>query len=135
MDHARPDLTPDQCWELLAQAGVGRLALSIRALPMILPVRYTVDGESVVIDLGRRGLPAASVHDAVVAFAVDEIDASAGSGWMVQMQGQARLLPLDPMTAEPGGADDSQVIGLAPGTVTGTRFTFQPYAGTPLASP
>lgn len=135
MELARPDLTPDQCWELLTVAHVGRLALSVRALPMIFPVRYAVDGDSVAISLGRHGLPTASVHDAVVAFAVDEIDPSAGVGWMVQMQGRARLFDTDQAPVDPEPAPGAQVVRLIPGTVTGSRFTFPPYAGTPLAIP
>ena len=33
-----------RCWELLATASVGRLALSVRALPMIRPVQYYLSG-------------------------------------------------------------------------------------------
>jgi nitroimidazol reductase NimA-like FMN-containing flavoprotein (pyridoxamine 5'-phosphate oxidase superfamily) len=33
-------LSERECWELLATASVGRLALSVRALPVILPVQY-----------------------------------------------------------------------------------------------
>ena len=118
MELARPDLTPDQCWELLTVAHVGRLALSVRALPMIFPVRYAVDGDSVAISLGRHGLPAASVHDAVVAFAVDEIDPSAGVGWMVQMQGRARLFDTDQAPVDPEAVaidGDGGAMGLGSG--------------------
>ena len=104
-------------------ASVGRLALSVRALPMILPVRYVVDDASVAISLGRLGMPAAAVHDAVVAFAVDDIDLSASSGWMVQMQGRARVS----VTGTPGGLDPPQMVRLVPGTVTGHRFTLPPF--------
>jgi nitroimidazol reductase NimA-like FMN-containing flavoprotein (pyridoxamine 5'-phosphate oxidase superfamily) len=85
------DLSSAACWALLATASVGRIALSIRAMPMIVPMRYRVDDGSVAISLGRPGLPVATVHDAVVAFAVDDIDQGSATGWMVQMQGRARL--------------------------------------------
>jgi hypothetical protein len=37
-------LSERECWELLATVSVGRLALSVRALPVILPVQYYLDG-------------------------------------------------------------------------------------------
>jgi nitroimidazol reductase NimA-like FMN-containing flavoprotein (pyridoxamine 5'-phosphate oxidase superfamily) len=33
-------ISPEECWGLLATASVGRIALSVRALPVILPVHY-----------------------------------------------------------------------------------------------
>ena len=125
MDRSEVDLPSSACWELLATASVGRLALSIRALPMIVPVRYQVDDASVAISLGRPGLPVATVHDAVVAFAVDDIDEGSATGWMVQMQGRARLAPLM-ATPDGGPAAAGRVVRLVPGMVTGHRFTLDP---------
>ena len=42
-----------RCWELLATISVGRLALSVRALPQILPVQYYLDGRSLAVCLGH----------------------------------------------------------------------------------
>ena len=131
MDRSGPDLTSATCWELLATATVGRLALSVRALPTIVPVRYQVEDASVAISLGRPGLPVATVHDAVVAFAVDAIDQATATGWMVQMQGRARLAPSPsraPSADGPDTAPADQVLVLVPGTVTGHRFTLGPFA-------
>jgi hypothetical protein len=148
MDRSGADLTQSTCWELLATATVGRLALSIHAMPTIVPVRYLVDDAAVAISLGRPGLPMATVHDAVVAFAVDDIDEGTATGWMVQMLGVARLAPssspaadgpfpflaparaLAPLPApdDPGPAGVDQVVRLVPGLVTGHRFTLEPFA-------
>jgi len=128
MEGADDDLSRAECWELLASASVGRLALSIRALPLILPVRYAVDDASVAISLGRNGMPTASVHDAIVAFAVDQFDEESALGWMVQLQGRARLAPVGSGSEGPGPIDPGQVLRLAPGTVSGHRFTLQPIA-------
>ena len=131
MERSDGDLSPAECWDLLAMATVGRLALSIRALPMILPVRYVVDEDAVAISLGRLTMPTVSVHDAVVAFAVDRIDERTSAGWMVQVQGRARLGPAGPSSDGPDPADPVQVLRLAPGTVSGHRFTLQPFAPAP----
>jgi nitroimidazol reductase NimA-like FMN-containing flavoprotein (pyridoxamine 5'-phosphate oxidase superfamily) len=124
MERAGAALTPSACWELLATATVGRLALSVGALPTIVPVRYLVDDASVAINLGRPGMPVSTVHDAVVAFAVDDIDEGTATGWMVQMQGRARLAPSPDGTAS---AQVDQVVHLVPGLVTGRRFTLDPF--------
>ncbi len=125
MERSEADLGPAACWELLATTSVGRLALSVRALPMILPVRYVVDGESVVISVGRVG-PTTAVHDVVVAFAADRIDQESASGWMVQMQGRARLAPAGLVAGGTGSGDAGQIVQLVPATVTGHRFTLPP---------
>ena len=44
------ELSRARCLELLATAGLGRVGVSLRALPVILPVRYAVIG-------GEGGLP------------------------------------------------------------------------------
>ena len=36
-------LSEGECWQLLATATVGRLALSVHALPAILPVQYYLE--------------------------------------------------------------------------------------------
>jgi nitroimidazol reductase NimA-like FMN-containing flavoprotein (pyridoxamine 5'-phosphate oxidase superfamily) len=127
MDRSESDLSSADCWALLATASVGRIALSIRALPMIVPVRYRVDDGSVAISLGRPGLPVATVHDAVVAFAVDDIDQGSTTGWMVQMQGRARLATSLASSGSSDPAHIDQVIRLAPATVTGHRFTLESF--------
>ncbi len=113
---------------MLALSHVGRLALSIQALPLILPVRYSVDGRSVTISLGKHGLPLASIDDAIVAFAVDSFDVPAGSGWMVQLQGRTHLAAPGELSFNVGPVEHPQVVRLEPGTVTGSRFTFLPSA-------
>lgn len=128
MERSGTDLTPATCWELLATATVGRIALSIRALPAIVPVRYQVDEPAVAINLGQPGLPAATVHDAVVAFAVDAIDVDTASGWMVQMQGWTTIAP-HPAPVDPGPSAADQILRLVPATVTGHRFTLESFHG------
>jgi uncharacterized protein len=114
-------LSAAECWELLATATLGRMTLSVQALPIILPVRYVVDDACVAIDIDRLGMPDATIRDSVVAFAVDDIDRSADEGWMVQVQGHARLTACGPDSVHP-----TKVLRLTPGTVTGLRYSVQP---------
>jgi hypothetical protein len=81
----------EQCWDLLKTVSIGRLALSVGALPAILPVQYYLDGDEIAACLGFLAVPQQAVSDTVVAFAADAFDESAGTGWSVQAQGMARL--------------------------------------------
>jgi nitroimidazol reductase NimA-like FMN-containing flavoprotein (pyridoxamine 5'-phosphate oxidase superfamily) len=89
VDGRLPDvLTREQCLELLASGRLGRVALSESALPVVVPVRYELEAEGVIVgpdaDLDVR------LGGAVVAFEVDEIDPDSNEGWSVQVTGVAR---------------------------------------------
>ena len=79
----------DRCWELLATVSVGRLALSVRALPVILPVQYYLDGRRLAVCLGHHQLPDRALNEVIIAFAADAIDPVTRSGWSVQVQGRS----------------------------------------------
>jgi len=82
-------LDRQECLALLAQVDVGRLGISIDALPVILPVHFTLDGESVVFrSVTGSKLDAATV-DTVVAFQADRYEPEGLSGWSVLLQGVA----------------------------------------------
>jgi nitroimidazol reductase NimA-like FMN-containing flavoprotein (pyridoxamine 5'-phosphate oxidase superfamily) len=87
---AHPDaLSERECWELLATASVGLLALSVRALPVIVPVQYYLDGRRLAVCLGHHELPERALDATVIAFAADSIDRVTRSGWSVQVQGRS----------------------------------------------
>jgi hypothetical protein len=88
---------------LLSQVDVGRVGVSMDALPVILPVHFAVTDESVVFrsTLGTR-LDAATLG-AVVAFQADGYDPSRTSGWSVMLQGVAAAAP-DGAAHSPVGA-------------------------------
>ena len=92
----------DECLRLLASASVGRVALSVRALPVILPVRFVVDGDCILIRVHAGTTLDAATRDAVVAF---EADAGAGTGgpdWSVLVTGVARHVPAGENPTVPG---------------------------------
>lgn len=121
------DLTERECWELLALASVGRMALSDKALPIIVPVQYYLDRQTLAICLGHHEIEAASVDGTVVALSVDEIHGSLGSGWAVQVQGALRT----PRTGAPprdcGQPAAGQVVHLDPSTMAGRRVKLCPF--------
>jgi Pyridoxamine 5'-phosphate oxidase len=121
------DLIPEpECWELLASASVGRIALSIRALPAIFPVQYHLNERNLMVCLGHHELPERALN-AVVAFAADAIDPASRSGWSVQVQGQASV-PRQPMAGDFCGQPTAgQVVQIQPGTISGQRVHLCPF--------
>lgn len=120
-------LIPEQeCWELLATTSVGRVALSIGALPAILPVQYHLDGRTLAVCLGHRELPE-RVLNTVVAFAADAIDPHTRSGWSVQVQGQSTIPHPRPTGNDCGWTTAGQIMQIDPATISGFRMHLCPF--------
>jgi nitroimidazol reductase NimA-like FMN-containing flavoprotein (pyridoxamine 5'-phosphate oxidase superfamily) len=85
-------LDRDECLHLLAGAPLGRIAVSIGALPVILPVNYMLDGDRILIRTGEGTKLDAATRDAVVAFEVDHVDPFSHTGWSVCVTGRATEL-------------------------------------------
>jgi len=95
VDDARRDLGPlgeDECRALLETVSLGRLALSVRALPVVLPVDFVVHGAGLILRVGAADGFEAACDGTVVAFQVDRVDGPGGVGWSVLVQGRARVL-------------------------------------------
>ena len=84
------------CLERLGRNGLGRVAVSVGALPAIFPVNYAVDGDDVYFRTGPGTKLAAASRNAVVAFEVDEADALGHAGWSVLVVGPAAEV-IDPV--------------------------------------
>jgi hypothetical protein len=99
IDEGLEILSEDQCVELLGDVGVGRVGITIGALPVVLPINYgMLDGDVVFATTDGTKLDAA-VRNAVVAFEVDAIDELAQDGWSVLVVGTAHEVT-DPSTIE-----------------------------------
>jgi len=128
-------LSERECWELLATASVGRLALSVRALPVILPVQYYLDGRRLAVCLGHQALPERAVDETIIAFAADSIDPVTRSGWSVQVQGQSvipRGLRIETACGWP--SSPAQVVEIEPRTISGRRVHLCSFIDTLLAA-
>lgn len=121
------DLSLPECWEFLAHQSVGRLALSIQALPAVLPVQYYLADRTFAICLGHFRAPDRIIDNSVVAFAVDSIDLVSMSGLSVQVQGT--LSPLSPrgMRSDCGQPAAGQVVCLTPATISGHKLQLCPF--------
>ena len=85
-------LTHDECVARLAGHTVGRIAVTSRALPVILPVNYVLTGSTILFRTDPDGLLATATDDTVVAFEVDDLAADGLSGWSVLAVGIAQHL-------------------------------------------
>ncbi len=95
MDAKTPPLAEvgrDECLRLLEQARIGRVGVSIDALPAIFPIFLTVvDGAVVFRTVPGTKLKAAS-DGAIVAIEADHFDEATGHGWSVLVRGVAQEL-------------------------------------------
>lgn len=124
-------LSFDDCWELLASAVIGRLALIVDGHPEIFPVNFVVERRRVVFRTGAGTKLWQSTKETAAAFEIDGYDRRAGEAWSVITRGTTALiesqeersaadaLGLEPW--EPG--TKSHYVRLEPKVLTGRRFT------------
>jgi nitroimidazol reductase NimA-like FMN-containing flavoprotein (pyridoxamine 5'-phosphate oxidase superfamily) len=108
IDNGLEILTPEQCHDLLRRGVVGRVAVTIAALPAIFPVNYAVFEGDIIFLTGDGTKLQAAVDRAVVAFQVDHFEESLGSGWSVMAVGLAEEI------TDPDEAAAVQRLGLKP---------------------
>jgi uncharacterized protein len=107
-------LSRQDCLQLLEQTHVGRIAVSIGALPVVLPVNFALFDGDILIRTGRGTKLDAATINAVVAFEIDGIDPYYHTGWSVLVQGiaeeitdkteltRAKAVPLTPWAGVDG---------------------------------
>jgi uncharacterized protein len=130
IDNGLEILSPEQCHELLRRNDVGRVAVTVAALPAIFPVNYAVVEGDIVFRTGHGTKLRAAVERAVVAFQIDHFDKSTGSGWSVMAVGlaeeitephelaRARRIGLRPFA----GGDRTHFIKIRPEFLSGRRI-------------
>jgi nitroimidazol reductase NimA-like FMN-containing flavoprotein (pyridoxamine 5'-phosphate oxidase superfamily) len=82
----------DECFALLRSAAVGRIGLSMSALPVVLPVNFAVDGDRLVVRTAAGSKLDAALGGAVVAFEADHMDPESGEAWSVLVRGSSAVL-------------------------------------------
>lgn len=128
--HGLEVLERHECLALLGSVPVGRIGLSIDALPVIVPVNFVLDGERIIIGTGEGSKFDAAVGGVVVCFEADRWDAMDHHGWSVLVQGSTlvvddpldiehcRGLPLRPW----GHPDDLRYVAVGIEFVSGRRL-------------
>lgn len=125
-----------ECLTLVERGVLGRVALSMGALPTILPVNYRLVDEQVVFRTGVGSKLDAATRGAVIAFEVDAFDPMEHTGWSVVVTGIAHEASAndwaDPILASaiprwaPAGA--SRVLVLPTDLISGRRIVHHPQA-------
>jgi uncharacterized protein len=127
-------LDEEECFGLLHRSSIGRVAVSMGAIPAIFLVNYHAMDRAIYFRTGEGTKLSAATRSAVVAFEIDEIDISYHHGWSVLAVGVAdevedpvlldrvRHFPLQPWA--PGSRD--HVVRIRPDFISGRRITFGP---------
>ena len=85
-------LEESECLALMGRATVGRVAVTVGALPAIFPVNFALSDGAVVFRTGEGTKLAAATDHAVVAFEVDDWDPLEHTGWSVLAVGKASVV-------------------------------------------
>jgi len=85
-----------ECLLLLTTVPVGRVAVTVGALPVILPVNFVVSTAGQIVFATRPGQKLhGALDNAVIAFEADAFDPATRGGWSVMVQDQAQVLSAD----------------------------------------
>lgn len=123
-------LSRGQCLRLLRRCRIGRVVVSVGALPAAFPVNFAVLDDDIVFRSSPGTKLSAALEESVVGFEVDRIDPFFECGWSVLVQGtssvivdpdelqRARRLPLRPWA--PG--ERRHYVRVRSELVSGRRF-------------
>jgi hypothetical protein len=122
-DRGGPEiLDREQCLRLLAQKTLGRIGITVGALPVVHPVRYRLVRDEIILRATAGTTLDRATRDAVVAFEVDDMDATCEAGWSVSVTGTARAIT-EPACSPP---TDERTIAITPTIISGRRFPADP---------
>jgi hypothetical protein len=117
----------DECRELLGTQVLGRVAVSIGALPVVVPVLYALTDDHVVITVRANARLCDALANNVVAFEVDHVDLGTNEGWTVLVVGRSRpaLGPSSPppWSTGPKSRGAEQMIRISLDRLSGLRVT------------
>ncbi len=86
------ELNTQECWDLLARHDVARVALCAPTGPQILPVNYTVHGESLFFRTTPYSALGTYGREANLAVEIDSLDSEAREGWSVVAVGRGEMV-------------------------------------------
>ena len=93
-------LTSEECRRLLRANRIGRLAVTVGALPCVLPVQYAAVDDRLLLRTPGHHEVGDGIDGQVVGFETDDLDLDHGVGWCVSVTGTVRIV------ADPGHLDD-----------------------------
>lgn len=86
------EITATECVDLLAGRTVGRAAICTPTGPHVVPVNYTVDGDSIVFRTTPYSVLGTYAWAGDIAFEVDDLDVDNHSGWSVVAHGRGEMV-------------------------------------------
>lgn len=127
-------LSEDQARALLAGGEVGRIGISIGALPAIFPVNYRLIDDAIVFRTASGSKLSAAAAGAVVAFEVDDYESPDRSGWSVlaigraEVVGDAEVVERVHATGLEPFADGMRtaIVRIVPSSISGRRLVHDP---------
>lgn len=123
-------LSDEECWTLLDETSVGRLAMALDGRPEIFPVNYVLDGNTILFRTAAGKKIAGATVVGHVALEIDGYLPQQREAWSVVVKGRARRvdrigdieaafdLPLYPWVAHP----KPYFVRIEPSEITGRRF-------------
>lgn len=131
-------LSEAESLKLLSGARVGRVVVSMNAMPAAFPVNYALIGREIFFRTAAGTKLSAATNRTVVAFQVDEFDSIGASGWSVLVVGTARLVtdPRERALLDASGlyswgaAGAVHYVAVGIDRITGRRLRSAAHAGT-----
>lgn len=117
-------MTADECRRLLAAADIGRVAISAGALPFVLPVHYTLQGDQLLLRTPGHHEVSSSIDGQVVGFEADRIDLVHGVGWSVSVTGTVHIVQrTEPTEPVHRWFSDGAVLAMDTDVIVGHRIS------------
>jgi nitroimidazol reductase NimA-like FMN-containing flavoprotein (pyridoxamine 5'-phosphate oxidase superfamily) len=137
VDEGLEILDEEQCMELLATSSVGRIGVSIGALPAIFTVNFMLCSRDIIFKTSEGTKLAAAANHAVVAFHCDMVDPVQRAGWSVLVVGRAipvvdidQVAELDRSGLDPwAGGNRRHFVRIPVEFVSGRRIVPAPEVG------
>ena len=124
------------CRELMKSTLVGRVAFVDEDGPVVLPVNFVLDGDTVLFCTSSANAIGRHLDSATVEFEVHEFDGPTKSGWSVVVRGVASFVSARELSRDEGlppfsWADGVRtfVVRVTPVSVTGRRISCPAEAG------
>lgn len=112
-------LDADECWALVSESVVGRVAWTSPEGISVVPVNFRVVKGDIVFHTAQESFLARLAAPTEVAFQVDEIDQETATGWSVLVRG----------LSGPADASVSSISWLEGGLTVGLAITARTIAG------
>ncbi|MBB1510252.1 pyridoxamine 5'-phosphate oxidase family protein [Tessaracoccus sp. MC1756] len=104
-------LDGDECWALLSETVIGRIAWQGDDGIIVVPVNYQVVDRTIIFHTDTDSSLAKLADGRKVSFQVDEIDPDSAIGWSVLVQGTAGAA--DPGVTNKSWLDGDLAVGIA----------------------